>query len=60
MFFLIITILSTLIGLAATLSVLKKKSSVRPSLKNHFPGISILKPIRTLEPELEVKAMSPG
>jgi ceramide glucosyltransferase len=57
MILIIITLWTTLVGCLATYSVLKWKPK-KVLAKAWYPGISILKPIRGLEPELETNLHS--
>jgi len=52
------TLASTTIGIVATLSILLWKSKSQIRLKSPYPKISIIKPIRGLEPDLEVNLHS--
>ena len=53
-----LTLSSTAVGALATISLLLWKKKVPTKLKSAYPKISILKPIRGLEPDLEVNLHS--
>ena len=55
---LILALSSTVIGVAATTKILLWKAKPQRRLKSPYPKISIIKPIRGLEPDLEVNLHS--